>query len=137
MYFKVVFLVFCFTDSSSFTSVRKSTRGKKVSPEDQKEPADVLPPPSLHASSSADKDSSVSSGDTRLKVQKMKVEAADEADVSAASAGQKLQEEPPENQTEQEKQAEEEKEGRSEVEVKGQRVGDLSHNNRRFILWFH
>ncbi len=103
-----------------------------MSPEDErkdeKEPADVLPPPSLHASSS---------GDTRPEVQKTKVEAADEADVSAASAGQKLQEEPPENQTVQEKRAEEEKEGRSKVEAKGRRVIDLSHNSRRFILWFH
>lgn len=88
--------------------------------EDQKEAADVLPPPSLHASSSADKDLSALSRDTQLEVQKTKteVEAANEADINAASAGQELQEEHPENQTVEEKRGEEEKEERSRVDVK-------------------
>ncbi|KAM9335506.1 uncharacterized protein ABDE67_020491 [Symphorus nematophorus] len=107
------------------TPVRKSARGKKVSTKDEREeeeeenePADVLPPTSISASSSLDKDPSTLSSDGQPEVQKteVEVEAASQADVDAASAGQELQPERPKNQTLEG--GEEEKEGRSRTDVK-------------------
>lgn len=85
--------------------------------EEEKEAADVPPPTSLDAPSSLDKDPSTMSSDGQLETQKTEVEAASQADSEAASAGQKLQPELPENQTLEG--GEEEKEGRSRADIKG------------------
>ncbi|XP_041820824.1 zinc finger protein 638-like isoform X2 [Chelmon rostratus] len=108
------------------TPVRKSTRGKKVSTngetEEEKEPADVLPPASLDASSSPDKDSSTPSSDGHLETQKKEaeVEAASRAGVDAASAERELRPETPDNQTLDGcvEEGEEEKEGWSRTDTK-------------------
>lgn len=105
--------------------MRKSTRGKKVSAKDEreeeKEAADVPPPTSLDAPSSLDKDPSTMSSDGQPEAQKTEVDAASQADIDAASAGQKLQPELPENQTLEGclEGGEEEKEGRSRADIKG------------------
>lgn len=95
----------------SFTTVRKSTRGKKDEREEEKAAADVPPPTSLDASSSP------SAG--RPEIQR--TEATRRAHVDAASAGQELQPELPENQTEEGcmEEGEEEKEGWSRADIKG------------------
>ncbi|XP_031706966.1 uncharacterized protein LOC116385549 isoform X1 [Anarrhichthys ocellatus] len=106
------------------TPVRKSTRGKKVTAKDEREqetePAgtDVLPPTALDASSSLDKGPSVVSSVGQPEIQKTEVEAAGQADIDAASAGQELQPECPENQTCVEEGEKEEKEGGSRVDIK-------------------
>ncbi|XP_073331666.1 uncharacterized protein [Pagrus major] len=100
------------------TPVRKSTRGKKVSAKDsieeEKEALDV--------SSSLDKDLSTLSSEVPPEVRKREeeVEAARQADVDAASAGQETQPEHPEDQTLEEcvEEGEEEKEGRSRADIK-------------------
>ncbi|KAM6894152.1 uncharacterized protein PEZ65_021828 [Lycodopsis pacificus] len=87
------------------TPVRKSTRGKKVTAKDEREEetepagADVLPPTALDACSSLDKGPSAASSVGQPEIQKTEVEAAGQADSDAASAGQELQLERPENQT--------------------------------------
>lgn len=85
--------------------------------EEEKEAADVPPPTSLDAPSSLDKDPSTMLSDGQPEAQKTEVEAASQADSEAASAGQKLQPELPENQTLEG--GEEEKEGRSRADIKG------------------
>lgn len=91
--------------------------------EEEKEAADVPPPTSLDAPSSLDKDPSTMSSDGQPEAQKTKVEAASQADIDAASAGQKMRPELPENQTLEGclegGEEEEEKEGRSKVDIKG------------------
>ncbi|KAI3375648.1 hypothetical protein L3Q82_003962 [Scortum barcoo] len=93
------------TNLSSFTTVRKSTRGKKVTTKDKREEeekelsgADVPPLASLHPSTSSDKDLSMLSSDARPEVQKAEEEAPSQS-VDAASAGQELQPELSENRT--------------------------------------
>ncbi|TKS93077.1 Matrin-3 [Collichthys lucidus] len=81
------------------TPVRKSARGKKVSTDEEKEAADVLPPTSLDASSSSDKDPSTSLSDGQQDFQRTEVEAASQTHDEASSAGHELQPERPENQT--------------------------------------
>ncbi|XP_076580489.1 uncharacterized protein znf638 isoform X2 [Chaetodon auriga] len=109
------------------TPVRRSTRGKKVSTkeetEEEKEPADVLPPSSLDASSSLDKDPSSLLSDGQSEIQKTEAEAVSQADVDAASAGQELQPERPENQTLERcvEEGEEEKEAWSRMDIKAVR----------------
>ncbi|XP_045904269.1 matrin-3-like [Micropterus dolomieu] len=104
------------------TPVRKSTRGKKVCEREGKQTseADVLPPTSLNASSSLDKDLSTLSSDGQPEIQKTEaeVEAAGRADVDAASAGQEPQPENPKNLEGCVEAGEEEKEGRSRVDIK-------------------
>ncbi|XP_038587133.1 mucin-17-like isoform X2 [Micropterus salmoides] len=104
------------------TPVRKSTRGKKVCKREGKQTseADVLPPTSLNASSSLDKDLSTLSSDGQPEIQKTEaeVEAAGRADVDAASAGQEPQPENPKNLEGCVEAGEEEKEGRSRVDIK-------------------
>lgn len=88
--------------------------------EEEKEVADVPPPTSLDATSSLDKDPSTMSSDGQPEAQKTEVDAASRADIDAASAGQKLQPELPENQTlEGCLEGEEEKEGQSRADIKG------------------
>lgn len=89
--------------------------------EEEKEAADLPPPTSLDATSSLDKDPSTMSSDGQPEAQKTEVDAASRADIDAASAGQKLQPELPENQTLKGclEGAEEEKEGRSRADIKG------------------
>ncbi|XP_034713234.1 uncharacterized protein LOC117935205 [Etheostoma cragini] len=90
---------------SRWTPVKKSTGGKTVTAIDEREEdlepasADVLPPTPLDASSSPDKGPSMSSTDGQPETQKAEVDAASSADIQAASAGQELQPEHPENQT--------------------------------------
>ncbi|XP_051256006.1 zinc finger protein 638 [Dicentrarchus labrax] len=104
------------------TPVRNTTRGKKVSVKDERQEVDVLPPTSLDASSSLDKDPSTLSSCDQLKVQKTETEeeAASQADSDAASAEQELQSERPENQTLEGgvEEGEEEKEGWSRADIK-------------------
>ncbi|KAK9524971.1 hypothetical protein VZT92_017327 [Zoarces viviparus] len=106
------------------TPVRKSTRGKKVTAKDEREEetepagADVLPPTALDACSSLDKGPSAVSSVGQPEIQKTEVEAAGQADIDAASAGQELQPERPENQTCVEEGEEKEKEGGSRVDIK-------------------
>ncbi|XP_069375148.1 uncharacterized protein [Paralichthys olivaceus] len=109
--------------------VRKSTRGKKVVAKDvreeQQESGSEAPPPtSLDASSSLHKDPSTLSGDTQGEVQEAEVEGAGRSDIDAASAGEDLRPEPPENQR---PEGEEEIEGRctEDVKVPSKRKGDL------------
>lgn len=90
--------------------------------EEEKEAADVLPPTSLDASSSLEKDLSLSSdGQPEAQKTQMEVAAASQADTNAASAGQELQPEHPENQTLEGclKEGEEKKEGWSQADIKG------------------
>ncbi|XP_036967642.1 zinc finger protein 638-like [Acanthopagrus latus] len=102
------------------TPVRKSTRGKKEERVEEKEAVDALP--SLSSSSSCHKDPSMSSSDAPLEVQKREeqVGAARQADIDAASAGQEMQLEHPENQTVEEsvEKGEEEKERWSRTDIK-------------------
>uniref|UniRef100_A0A8C9WYX2 Matrin-type domain-containing protein n=1 Tax=Sander lucioperca TaxID=283035 RepID=A0A8C9WYX2_SANLU len=109
------------------TPVRKSTRGKTVTAIDEREQeleptsTDVLPPTLLDASSSLDNDPSTLSSDGQPEIQKTEVEAASPADMEAASAGQELQPEHPENQTLEgcvEEGEQEKKEGRSRADLK-------------------
>nr|XP_046236930.1 uncharacterized protein LOC124054689 isoform X2 [Scatophagus argus] len=110
------------------TAVRKSTRGKKVSTKDEKEeekePADVVPT-SVDASLSLDRHPSTLSSDGQ-QVQKTEVDAASQADISAASAGQELH---PLNQTPEGgvEQGEEEKErwSRADIKVVSKRRAEL------------
>ena len=101
--------------------MRKSTRGKKEERVEEKEAVDALP--SLSSSSSCHKDPSMSSSDAPLEVQKREeqVGAARQADIDAASAGQEMQLEHPENQTVEEsvEKGEEEKERWSRTDIKG------------------
>ncbi|XP_073330607.1 uncharacterized protein [Pagrus major] len=105
------------------TPVRKSTRGKKDERDEEKEAVDVLP--SLSTSSSFHKDPSTLSSDGPPEVQKKEeeVEAARQADIDAAPAGQETQPEHPEDQTLEEcvEEGEEEKEGRSRADIKAVR----------------
>ncbi|XP_056224748.1 uncharacterized protein LOC130164210 isoform X2 [Seriola aureovittata] len=105
--------------------VRKSTRGKKITKderEEEKESADTDIPPltSLDASSSLDKDPSALSSDSQQEIQKAEVERASHANIDAASAGQELQPEHPENQSLEGcvEEGEEEKEGGSRADIK-------------------
>ncbi|XP_053271921.1 zinc finger protein 638 [Pleuronectes platessa] len=79
------------------TPVRKSARGKKVV-EQAESGSDAPPPTSLDASSSLDKDPSTLSSDSQQEIQKASLEGAGHSDIDAASAGQDLQPEAPENQ---------------------------------------
>ncbi|CAB1417832.1 unnamed protein product [Pleuronectes platessa] len=79
------------------TPVRKSARGKKVV-EQAESGSDAPPPTSLDASSSLDKDPSMLSSDSQQEIQKASLEGAGHSDIDAASAGQDLQPEAPENQ---------------------------------------
>ncbi|XP_062240543.1 zinc finger protein 638-like [Platichthys flesus] len=79
------------------TPVRKSARGKKVV-EQAESGSDAPPPTSLDASSSLDKDQSMLSSDSQQEIQKASIEGAGHSDIDAASAGQDLQPEAPENQ---------------------------------------
>uniref|UniRef100_UPI0037E8B342 uncharacterized protein n=1 Tax=Semicossyphus pulcher TaxID=241346 RepID=UPI0037E8B342 len=101
------------------TPVRKSTRGKDVSSqeerEEEKEPNEELPPTSLKASSSLDKDSSKGSSVDQLLVQETtEVGAVRQPDTDAPSAGPEPQ---PKDKT-LEGCVEEEKEGRSRTDIK-------------------
>ncbi|XP_060887811.1 uncharacterized protein LOC132958789 [Labrus mixtus] len=102
------------------TPVRKSTRGKNVvSHEEEKEPSDDLPPASLEASSSMDKDASKLSNVGEQAVQKAaEVEATTQADIDTASADPELQ---PEDKTLEkcaEISEEEEREEKSRTDIK-------------------
>lgn len=108
----------------SFTTVRKSTRGKKVSTEDgreeEKEAADVLPSTLLDASSSLDRKLSILQGDGQPQVQETDVGTVNQAGIEAADAGQELQPECLENQTQDGCSEEaEEKDGQSRADIKG------------------
>ncbi|XP_070710943.1 zinc finger protein 638-like [Pempheris klunzingeri] len=106
-------------------AVRKSTRGTKVSTKEErgeKEPGgvDALPPSSLDASSSLDKDPTTLPSDGRQDVQKTEEETVNRADVSAASAGQEPPSGSPEDQTEEGcvEEGEEEKERWSRADIR-------------------
>ncbi|XP_070711288.1 uncharacterized protein [Pempheris klunzingeri] len=107
------------------TPVRKSTRGTKVSTKEErgeKEPGgvDALPPSSLNASSSLDKDPTTLPSDGRQEIQKTEEETVNRADVSAASAGQEPPSGSPEDQTEEGcvEEGEEEKERWSRADIR-------------------
>ena len=79
------------------TTVRKSTRGKKVGANDdkeEKEAADNLPT-SHKVSLSLDHHQSRFSSDDQLEAHKTQVTAVSQADITTASAGQQLQSEFP------------------------------------------
>uniref|UniRef100_A0A3B4U6X5 Zinc finger protein 638-like n=1 Tax=Seriola dumerili TaxID=41447 RepID=A0A3B4U6X5_SERDU len=106
--------------------VRKSTRGKKIGTKDEREEekestgSDVPPLTSLDASSSLDKDPSALSSDSQQEIQKAEVERVSHANIDAASAGQELQPEHPENQSLEGcvEEGEEDKEGASTADIK-------------------
>lgn len=88
--------------------------------EEEKEAAGVLPPTSLDASSSLEDLSLSSDGQPEAQKTEVEVAATSQADTNAASAGQELQPELPENQTLEGCLKEgEEKEGWSQADIKG------------------
>ncbi|XP_041840731.1 uncharacterized protein LOC121639502 isoform X2 [Melanotaenia boesemani] len=96
------------------TPVRKSARGKTVNTENEREDENEPPPPdSLNSSLTLTKDTITLSNDVQLEIQRTDEEAANQSDVSAASAGQQLQ---PETLVGCEK---EEEEGCSSEDVEG------------------
>ncbi|XP_071315887.1 microtubule-associated protein futsch-like [Trachinotus anak] len=106
------------------SSVRKSTRGKKVGAQDEREEgnesagSDNPPHTSVDPSSSLDKDPLTLSSDSQQENQKAEVEGANHANIHAASVGQELQ---PENQNLErcvEQGEEDDKEGRSREDIK-------------------